>query len=1006
MPSFPTLSLSIAMVLLLATQQASADAPNFEQTVAPILMRRCLGCHSGGDAKGKLDLTRQATAFRGGESGAAIVAGEPDDSLLLQFVDSEEMPPNKPLPEAERGVLRAWIASGAKWTTEPLDPLQFSSDARAGRDWWSLQPVKQIEPPTAASLKSPNRVRNPIDAFVLAKLEVSGLTFSPDADPRALVRRLYIDLIGLPPSPEVVASFVADPSAEKYAAIVDELLASPHYGERWGRHWLDIARYGESHGFERNDPRTNAWPYRDWVIDALNADMPYDKFAQLQLAGDIVSPGPEGSAAVGFLVAGVHNTVVGSSERMKLLARQDELEEIAGAVGQTFLGLTINCARCHDHKFDPVTAQEYYQFIAALDGVQHGERDVIGPDASVELAQLQAALQQHEQALAKIDTDARAAILAARKQQNASEKITDAPEPFAAWEFDGDLRDTQGRLHGEAHGGARIENGALVLDGRAAYVSTTPVVQAITEKTLAAWVQLDNLDQRGGGVISLETPDGVTFDAIVYGEREPRRWMAGSNFFQRTQSFGGVDETIAAGEPVHLAIVYSRDGTITAYRNGMSYGQPYKSSVAEFAADKSRIIFGMRHSPAGGNKMLAGKILRASFFDRALSAEDISALAGVSGDYVSEKSIVAALTDALRASRVKLTSQIAESRSQIAKLQTSRKLKIYTVTAGKPGVMKIHLRGDVTEFGAEVSPSGVAAVAGEHADFGLAKNAPDAERRKKLAEWITHPNNPLFARVMVNRVWHHHFGAGLVETPSDLGFNGGMPSHPELLDWLAGQFRRGGYRLKSLHKLIVMSSAYRQSSSMNEAAFAKDAGNRLLWRYSPRRIEAEVVHDAMLQISGTLNPERGGPGYIDVSITPNSGTTYYEPIDVGGPAFYRRTIYRFTPRGGRDAVLDTFDCPDPSSAAPRRSVTTTPLQALSLLNNNFVLKMSDALADRATREGDDDDAAAEIRRLWQLTLCREPDAAEQELSAKLVEKHGLPALARALFNANEFVVIE
>ena len=259
--------------------------------------------------------------------------------------------------------------------------------------------------------------------------------------------------------------------------------------------------------------------------------------------------------------------------------------------------------------------------------------------------------------------------------------------------------------------------------------------------------------------------------------------------------------------------------------------------------------------------------------------------------------------------------------------------------------------------------------------------------------------------MIVNRVWHYHFGTGLVATPNDFGFNGGRPSHPKLLDWLSRQFQKDGYSLKKLHRRILLSATYRQASTMNDAAFAKDAGNRLLWRHSPRRVEAEVARDAMLQIAGLLNKQRGGPGFEDVTITPNNGTMYYEPVDREGSAFHRRTVYRFTPRGGRSAVLDTLDCPDPSSAAPRRSVTTTPLEALSLLNNSFVLRMAEAFARRVENEAGKD-LKAQAERAWQLAVCRSPDEEEVQLSRQLIEKHGLPALCRALFNANEFVVIE
>ena len=291
------------------------------------------------------------------------------------------------------------------------------------------------------------------------------------------------------------------------------------------------------------------------------------------------------------------------------------------------------------------------------------------------------------------------------------------------------------------------------------------------------------------------------------------------------------------------------------------------------------------------------------------------------------------------------------------------------------------------------------------ADFGLANNAPDADRRRKLAEWVTNQKNPLFTRVMVNRVWHYHFGTGIVDTPNDLGFNGGRPSHPELLDWLTVKFITSGYRLKSLHRLIVTSAAYRQASSFNKTAYAKDAGNRLLWRYPPRRIEAEVLRDAILQISGALNRAGGGPGFEDVTITSNNGTTYYAPIDRESDAHHRRTVYRFSPRGGRSSVLDTFDCPDPSTAAPRRSVTTTPLQALSLLNNAFVLRMAELFAKRV-QDTSGEEVRAQISTAWQLALGRTPDETEYRSAAKLVADHGLATLCRALFNSNEFVVIE
>jgi hypothetical protein len=330
---------------------------------------------------------------------------------------------------------------------------------------------------------------------------------------------------------------------------------------------------------------------------------------------------------------------------------------------------------------------------------------------------------------------------------------------------------------------------------------------------------------------------------------------------------------------------------------------------------------------------------------------------------------------------------------------------IYTVKPSPPGPTYFLPRGDVMNRGSEVAPGGLSAIAGLSPDFQLPADAPDAARRAALACWIADRRNPLPARVIVNRLWHYHFGAGIVDTPSDFGFNGGRPSHPRLLDWLAAELIRQDYRLKPIHRLIVSSSAYRQASRARPAAARLDVGNRWLWRYSPRRMEAEVLRDSVLTVSGRLDRRAGGPGFQDVEISPNNGTTYYQPIDREDDELNRRTIYRFWPRGGRSALLDTFDCPDPSATSPRRSVTTTPLQALSLLNNAFVLRMAEHFAGRVEREVGQD-PARQVARSYALVYSRSPDAEELRLACRLVHRHGLPALARALLNSNEFLVIE
>jgi len=354
--------------------RAAAAIASFDQQVAPILAANCLDCHNANEKNGGVDLSSQQAAAAGGESGRGTVARSLDESLIWQRISDDEMPPEHPLSAAEKQTLRNWIVGGAAWGSDPIDPFRYSSSKRAGYDWWSLRPLEKPQVPTA---DNDPWSQNAIDRFIAAKLTAHGLSPSPRADPRTLVWRIYFNLLGLPAPPEAIDRFAQDPSQQHWEQVVDELLASKHYGERWARHWLDVVRFGESDGYEDNGPRKTAWHYRDWVIRSLNEDLPYDQFARMQLAGDILQPNTlEGVAAVGFLVAGVHNTILGNVAGMKLAARHEELEEMAGTVAQTFLGLTVNCAHCHDHKFDPISNREYFQFIAALKGVTHGERNI------------------------------------------------------------------------------------------------------------------------------------------------------------------------------------------------------------------------------------------------------------------------------------------------------------------------------------------------------------------------------------------------------------------------------------------------------------------------------------------------------------------------------------------------------------------------------------------------------------------------------------------------------
>ena len=1019
-----------SVIALTAGLAVAADEPKqtFDREVAPLLVRRCLDCHNGAEKKGMLDLSRVESATKGGESGAAIVPNKAAESLLWQRVRDGEMPPKKPLPKEEVELLRRWIDGGAKWGTSPIDPFAFTTSARAGYDWWSLQPVQR---PVVPDLKSQIsnfkseisnlkiEIRNPIDHFVWKKLADEGLSPSQPAENRTLIRRLSFDLLGLPPTPQEMTAFEKDDSPQAYAKLVDRLLESPHFGERWTRHWLDIIRFGESQGFERDKLRTNSWRFRNWVVSAFNRDLPYDEFVRLQLAGDVLRPDdPEAVIATGFLVAGAYDDVgqTQQSAAMRAVVRQDEMEDYVSTVGETFLGLTVHCARCHDHKFDPIPTRDYYRLSAVLAGVRHGERDVPAGDdtwrASQQkiVADLNRELNSVTARLAEIEAETRQTILAERRGRETRaerDKKVPPPQPVARWEFNDDLKDSLGELHVTANG-AKLKDGALLVNGRVAFAATAPLKKPIKEKTLEVWLKLDHLNQTGGGAITIQTLDGGTFDSIVFAEREPKRWMAGSNGFVRTQSFQALEETESDQQVVHLAIVYDADGTITGYRNGQLYGQPYKSNgPITFEAEKAQILFGLRHSPVGGGTMLAAAIDRAALYDRALTSAEVAASAGVLTDVIAERELLARLPESVKTERTQRKFESEHLRKQLVRASENR---VYAVAPKNPEATHLLLRGNPASPAEEVTGGGITAISRQPPaisrnetafEFTLPKDASDADRRKALASWITDSRNPLLARVIVNRLWHYHFGVGIVDSPSDFGFNGGRPSHPELLDWLAAELMDHGWSLKHIHWLIVSSATYRQSSRPRVDAANKDAGNRLLWRKSPQRLDAETLRDAVLSVAGELNPTVGGPGYHDFT-TFTFNSQFYDIVDPVGVSFQRRSLYRTWVRSGRNPFLEVLDCPDPSTKTPRRAVTTTPLQALSLLNNSFMLRMSERLADKLRREATDQ----KIAQLVEQVLGRKTSAAEAVELRAFAAQHGWPALVRVLFNSNEFLYVE
>jgi hypothetical protein len=983
--------------------QGRAEPGRFDEVIAPLLSRRCLGCHNASDLKGGLDLSRKATAL----DGVIVSPGDPAGSLLWEYVEADLMPPDEALPDVEKAMLRSWIADGAAWGTDPIDPFLESSDHRAGYDWWSLRPISGPEPPAIDEPGAP--ATSPIDRFIRQRLAAEGLEPSPPADRRTLIRRLSFDLLGLPPTPEEVESFEADTAPDAYERRVERLLASPHYGERMARFWMDVVRFGESNGFEHDQLRPDAWRYRDWLVRAFNSDLPYTEFARHQLAGDVLRPDdPEATIATGFLVAGAFDSVGQSqqSEAMRAVVRQDELEDIVGTTGQAFLGLTVHCARCHDHKFDPIRQLDYYRIAAALGGVRHGERDVT-PRTIIGV--YENSMEGARRRLVRLQGD-RAALVEPIRRRILDDRgdsptlAPEPPEPIARWDFAGSPGDPSHSPPISLRGGARLGPDGLRVDGRDGHAVTDPIPTPLSSKTIEAWVILDDLDQQGGGVISVQGPDGGAFDAIVFGEQEPGRWMAGSDSFRRTRPFGGPEEEEAADRPVHVAISYEDDGTIAGYRDGLPYGEAYRSDgPVRFEPGEARILFGLRHEPAGGNRLLSGLIIRANLYDRALTAVEVAASARSAGQFVAEEEILARLDPDALAEFHRIEAELEEVREILEEPRPEH--LAYAVSPRTPEVAHLLIRGNPGQPGEVVSPGGIPAVPGPTADFGLPPDASDADRRRALADWIAHPDNPLFARTIVNRLWQEHFGGGIVDTPNDLGFNGGRPSHPELLDWLAAELIRRRWSLKALHRAIVCSETYRQASMIRSDALAIDASNRLLWRMSPRRLDAESVRDAMLSVFGSLRSEMGGPGDPDFRHRIRGGTHFYDMdpgLDAEAP---RRSLYRVWARGGRNPLLDTFDCPDPSTTSPTRQVTTTPLQALALLNNEFVLELAGRFADRLEREAPGD-PAGQVGLAYRVAYNREPGPDEADRAIRAVREFGPSVLCRAILNSSEFLYVD
>lgn len=923
----PSLLVALSSTWVLA-HKALAVPVDFVRDVRPIFEQRCYECHGEQKQKAGLRLDLKSAAFKGGDKHAPdILGGRAQESPLIHLIrtpdEDEVMPPKgERLTAAQIDLLTRWINEGAVWP-DGVDKVKVEDR----RDHWSFKPLRVTSGPHS------------IDAFIDAKLAEKGLHRSAPADPASLLRRISFDLTGLPPTPEQVAAFVNECGSVSSSSVsdavlqkaVDQFLASPRYGEHWAQHWLDVVRYADTHGFEVNTERPNAWPYRDYVIRAFNADTPYDRFIKEQMVGDALGA----DAATGFLVTAsvLLPGQIGKDEPSKRLARQDSLDEMVNNIGQTFLGLSIGCARCHDHKFDPILQRDYYAMQAFVAGVEYGDRLLHSPDAGAarrEGAKLKPRLAEINQRLAHFVPLARSGVVRAAVNARLN---TDRFTPVKAKRVRFTIRATNNLEP------CLDELEVFDVDGRN-----------------VALASLGTVPSSSGNIIVADRHDLKHINDGLYGNS--RSWMS-------NEVGGGWVALEFPEERFIELVVWARD------REGKFRDRLATSYVIEAAAED-----GTWHVVADSSdrrEFDANKAKPEAFSTKGLSPTE------------------AKQADALMRERTLLETKIQESENGG---------RVFAGVFRTPDDIHRLMRGDPEQPQEQVAAAVPVALGG----MALSPNTDEQARRKALAEWIANSNNTLTARVMVNRIWQGHFGTGLVETPSDFGRMGMRPTHPELLDWLAEEFIRSGWSMKHLHKLIIMSGTYRQRSDPPDstASAAIDNDVHLLWRFPSLRLEAEMIRDSMLFVNGRLNLKMYGRGF-DL-FDKRGGLTGFKPVESFRGEGLRRMIYAHKVRREREAVFGAFDCPDAGQSTAHRRESTTPIQALNLFNSQFTLEQAEAFAQRVKKEVGDD-RAREIQRAYLLALGRKPTAEELHDAEPFVNKDGLAALCRALFNSNEFLFL-
>ncbi len=947
-------------------------------------------------------------------------------------------------------------------TIRPIKPSPPHPRTPAPSQYWAVTPVRR---PPLPAIKNAAWCVTPIDRFILAALEKQGMRPAPPADRRTLLRRVTYDLTGLPPTPSEIANFLADRSPKAYEKVVDRLLASPRYGERWARHWLDVAHYGDTHGYDKDKRRDHAWPYRDYVIRALNEDRPYSRFVQEQVAGDVLFPNAaNGVIAAGFLSAGpwdfVGNVELSEGTVEKEKTRVLDRDDMVSNVMATFNSVTIHCARCHNHKFDPIPQKDYYRLQAVFAGVERGDRPYGDPQAMAE----RSAMDRRERDLKATQAELQRAVAAL-----ASPEVVRLDQQIAA------LRQQQAALPPLPAAAASLSNGYH------SAIESRPDVEK--------WVQIDLGKSLPIDRIRL-IPARPTDFADTPGFGFPVRYRV---TVSDDPKFGRCDTVYdgsgtAVPNPGDLPVVFAPDGQRARYVRVTALTLWKRTNDYVFALAELQVESGGRNAARGAAVTALDSIeggrwstryLVDDFNSRARLADTSDAKTAAIEEQRAEidRKLQAAIADRVtlqdalidpptRAGLLEAGAglkELAEKRAKLAKAE-----RVFSVLPRAPRPVHILARGEVEKPGEPVGPGALSCLAALPSVFDIPAAAPEGDRRAALARWLSSPANALTWRSIVNRVWGYHFGRAIVDTPNDFGRNGSRPSHPELLDWLAvnflakpeentshiddaqvrlhphlpatrkslplsrraerGNSGRGGWgvrahlqtaatstvenpwacgqSLKRLHRLIVLSAAYRQSSRDNAAYAAHDGDNRLLWRMNRQRLDAEQVRDSVLAISGKLDLKMGGPGF-DLFRFKDDHSPVYDytaPGIADRPETWRRAVYAFSVRSVQNPFIECLDGADPNLATPVRSTTLTSLQALALLNDPFILRQSALFAERLEREHPN--LAAQISAAYELAFARPPSAAEQAELSQFAASHGLAAACRLLFNTSEFLFVD